>query len=704
MNILDIFRRKTRVPGTNAPESGWQIRPTDGQGALTKYFATFVPRKIEGAFYEFLVETIPICGAAISRLVTLDGVPIVTGQNQKLVDEINDWLHHVPVNDTAGETPLQAGLQAFHQAQSREAFEQGFGIGEYITNPRRNDITNLRVGDSKYIKFSRETGQGIRIYQRADGDTTERELNPANLLYFSINNENQNPYGTPILRGSETCAKILATIYNATQNSWERFGDPSFSVVYKTSRKDGTDLESRKTTIANELNTALRAKAAGKSADFVRAIDTNSDITIKVIGADGQLLEMDVPARYMIQDICGITGLPSWMLGYSFSTTERRANFEAEMVLADVVVRQAAKGAHYERLIATLLRLRGRTWKPGDWQLEWKQVNLHDLVAQAQARFLNAQADQMTSTAGKTPEITTQQPKKTACGCGSSESIEIKIDGGIIGQDDWVEKHLVPAIKGAMSGHKETRPTPWPELDTVETNYENRLKTDWRELQERIYTIVKLDPASIALGMGKDETPPFTFSQEQRAAVMNAMNNAIGEYALDADDNPITWYYGQAYSLGLIQAAHLVGQERPNLDLLKNQEIFDELVANGFGLLKDNTTRAILDKILPEMEAHTLAGSNPMVVASRLNKHFGDQNSSWERLARTEMALAAETAKTDEWAAYGVKMVEFYPAPDACPICQSLKGNYALKKCPQIPIHPRCRCTKRPAASETEQA
>jgi len=392
---ITITRDKDRVPGTAPPDgAGWQIRTSDGQGPYTKYFATFVPRRIDPAFFEFLIESVPICGTAIDRLVTLDGIPQVVGENEALVAEINDWIRDVPVND------VQKGLQAFHQCLSREAFEQGFGLGEFIPDTNRRDIVGLRVADSKTIKFSRDQGKGLRIYQKADGDNVERELKQEGLVYFSINNENQNPYGTPILRGCEFVSRILTTIYQSTANTWERFGDPSFSVIYKTSKKDGADLDGRRKQISDELNTALRAKREGRSADFVRAIDINSSIEIKVIGADGQVLEMEVPVKYILQDICGKTGLPAWMLGYSFSTTERRANFEAEMVLADVTVRQAAKAPHFERLITAMLLLRGRTWKPGDWQLEWKQVNLHDIVAQAQAKFLNAQAEQMQSQAG----------------------------------------------------------------------------------------------------------------------------------------------------------------------------------------------------------------------------------------------------------------------------------------------------------------
>ena len=169
-----------------------------------------------------------------------------------------------------------------------------------------------------------------------------------------------------------------------------------------------------------------------------------------------------------------------------------------------------------------------------------------------------------------------------------------------------------------------------------------------------------------------------------------------------APDSVIGWYYRQAYSLGLIQAADLIGKARPILDIIKNSEIFDTLASDGFAMVKDAATRRINKKILNEMEAYAIAGSNPVEVAARLEKLFGDANSDWERLARSEMSLAAETAKLEEWKAWGVKMVEFTPAPDACAICTALAGDYEIEVAPK-PVrdtHPRCKCANRPAAGE----
>lgn len=692
--------KKRANPHSSEISSPWQLRPSDGQGVFTKYFSSYIPRKVEADFYEFLREAIPIIDAAIKRLISLDGHIVVKGNKGALVDEIQEWTDNVAVND------IQKGVQAYHQNLTNEAFEQGFGIGEFVTNKERTDIVGLRVADSKFIKYKR-TETGIDIYQKGNDDVDYRLLNPVNLMYFSIDNENQNPNGTPLMRSCEFVSKILATIQNSILNVWERFGDPSFSIIYKTSKRDGVDLASRRKTIEDEFSTAIKAKREGKSADFVRAIDTNSDIVIKIIGADGQVLDLDIPARHVLEQIIAKTGLPPWMLGMHWSTTERLSNAEAEMLLADVATRQAAKKPLFTNLIKTMLLLRGRSWKKGDWWLEWGQVNLHDVVQQAQARFLNAQADmyylQNAGAAGIQIDITDLAIGKTVNRSNRRDTA-----------------HRVPTngsscCQKSHAGTKELfRSFSWPALDKVETEYESKLKTDWLSLEETTLEILKISSGKLASppflkgDQGGLKTPPediptidaFTFSDQQRAAIMNELRNFLGIYDWRHTDSAVRWYYGQSYSLGLIQAAKLIGKDRPILDIIKNREIFDELTKNGFTLVKDNATRQITGKILPEIEAQIIAGTNPTHVAARLRKLFGDANSDWERLARSEMSMAAENAKVDEWGAWGIDVTDavipvadthprcrcsntvrevngkltitFVPAPDACPICMAL--------------------------------
>ena len=62
------------------------------------------------------------------------------------------------------------------------------------------------------------------------------------------------------------------------------------------------------------------------------------------------------------------------------------------------------------------------------------------------------------------------------------------------------------------------------------------------------------------------------------------------------------------------------------------------------------------------------------------------------------MSVAAERAKIDEWKEWQTKKVAFVIAPDSCPVCISLEGEYDIGNAP-VPgadTHPRCRCTLAP--------
>ncbi|MDH4164746.1 MAG: hypothetical protein OEW15_18960, partial [Nitrospirota bacterium] len=231
--------------------------------------------------------------------------------------------------------------------------------------------------------------------------------------------------------------------------------------------------------------------------------------------------------------------------------------------------------------------------------------------------------------------------------------------------------------------------------------YEKELKDTWQLLKAKVFKIAKLDAVT-------KDADTFIFTDEQRKQILDALKEYLGWYTPGAEDSNVNWYYGQSYSLGLIQAAELLGKERPILDILKNEEIFTELITDGFRLVKDNATRAIRDDIIMAMEQGVVDGISPRDVASALEELFSEKNSDWERLARTEMSGAAERAKLDEWDERGIDTssavtvpvhprcrcshsvqddgkgkfrVVFAPAPDACPLCLSMQeGDKSVRR------------------------
>jgi len=717
-----------------------QFRQSSPQGWMTSYFQDYYLRKVSGEFYEFLREGIPIIDSAIGRLISLNGTVKIIGDKADIVKELEDFCLNVPVND------MQKGIHAFMQNASNETFEQGFALAEFITTKDLKDIAGLRVADSKDIIFRKNTEGKAEPWYRYPGNVPsvtfsnpqslvqriltatygqsvyvngmmEEKLNPENKLYFSINNENNNPYGVSIMRSMEFVSKILMTMQDALLNVWERFGDPSFHIKYKTSKKDGVDLEARRQKLSTDFTAAVKAKREGKSADFVNAVDINSDIEISIIGSDGKELSLEVPSRHVLEQIVSKVNLPAWMLGLYWSTTERMATLEVESALQDSKIRQFAMLPEYIRFLSVVLKLRGHKWssvttdpnKPGDWGIMFETPNLHDIVAQAQARFLNAQADIMVS--GKNPS--TSQTNMNIGGA-SYEINGMKFPLSLLKTVGVQNFEPLPKEKeckcGAEHLRKElNRPVPWPELDRIEVEYENELKFDWGELKDNIFKILQLPDETGIKAIKKDgpsdNIPPedaFTFSDEQRKRIFDSLKGFVGLYDLQDADSAIKWYYGRAFSVGILQAVNLIGETRPILDVIKNREVYDELTKTGFQLIKDNSTLAIKDQIIPAMEDGMTQGVNPKDVARDLEKLFGNKNSDWERLARSEMSMAAGTGKLREWEQWDVKNVEFTPAPDACEICLALAGDYEIKSCP-LPnrdTHPRFRCAIRPASSE----
>jgi len=694
-----------------------QIRHMNPQGPMTVIFQDYIFRKVSGDFYEMLREGIATIDGGIRRLISLNGTIKIIGDNMPLVEELEDFCRSVPVGDT------QAGIHAFYENTWNETFEQGFSFSEFTATPDMKDIAGMRVADSKNIVFRRNTdGAAVPWYRYQDGSSqryysaptalieriitatygqtvsingiNEVKLNPANKIYFSIGNENGDPYGVSIMRSMEFVSQILVTLQNSILNSSERFGDPMYHGHIKSNIKD---LESVRKSFEDALKVIVASKRNGGSGDIVTAGGNDGDVKINVIGHDGQLFTYDVPLRHVLEQIVSKFGIPAWMLGIYWSTTERMATLEVESALQDAKIRQLSMIPQFIRLFSTFLRIRGRQWKrvttfldkPGDWGFVFETPNLRDILSIANANFLNAQADLMRSGSASNTQTNLQIGQATVDVAGHEITLISK-------------SSALPVITKELR-----RPSPWPDLDKIEFEYENKLKDDWAELQERTLTILKIRGQREGKGI---KAPPadlpgmetFFFTEDQRNAIMQALKNLTGSYDWSNADSPVRRYYGQSYSAGLIQAAYLLGKDRPILDIIQNREVYEEMMRTGFQLVKDTATRTIVDRIIPEMEAHMTAGSNPLDVARRLEKLFRDQNSDWERLARSEMSMAAERAKLDEWKEWKVKMVEFTPAPDACPICMSLRGDYSIGKCP-LPVqdtHPRCRCSTRPASSE----
>ena len=131
-----------------------------------------------------------------------------------------------------------------------------------------------------------------------------------------------------------------------------------------------------------------RAMRAGEVNDFVAV----GDVSIRAIGADNQILDSDVPVRQMLEQIVAKLGVPPFLLGLSWSSTERMSSQQADMLTSELDAYRRVLTPVVRRICSTWLTLAGYAPEVG---VEWDEITMQDEVDHANARYLNAQAREL---------------------------------------------------------------------------------------------------------------------------------------------------------------------------------------------------------------------------------------------------------------------------------------------------------------------
>ena len=123
----------------------------------------------------------------------------------------------------------------------------------------------------------------------------------------------------------------------------------------------------------------------GSVRDFVAV----GDVDIKVIGADNQILDSEVPVRQILEQLVSKTGIPPFLLGLSWSSTERMSAQQADVMTSELGAIRRGLTPVVERICSLWLRLHGYD---GGLEVCWQDINLQDEVEDAKAALYRAQA------------------------------------------------------------------------------------------------------------------------------------------------------------------------------------------------------------------------------------------------------------------------------------------------------------------------
>ncbi len=328
--------------------------------------------------YKMLREAIPIIDTAIHKLVRLTGGFIVKANNGKNQNDLDDFVKNINVGIGGN------GLQQFIDTYFEQLLTYGTSAGEIITNGFEiNSLYNVPIKDIS-LKRNPQNFNEILLCKPDSFDGTPvpyQEL----VMHSTLNAEPGQIVGNSLLKSLPFVSSILLKIYNSIGQNWDRAGNLRFAVTYNpgSDMLDRAYAKERAQQIATEWT---RAMESGSVKDFVAV----GDVQIRVIGADNQVLNSEIPVKQMLEQIVAKLSIPPFMLGLSWSTTERMSSQQADALTTELAAYRRILTPVIEKICTIFLRLKGNT---SGVTVEWDEITLQDTVEEARARLYSAQAN-----------------------------------------------------------------------------------------------------------------------------------------------------------------------------------------------------------------------------------------------------------------------------------------------------------------------
>ena len=333
----------------------------------------------EERIYQQIREAIPVLDAAIAKLVRLSSGFDVRCPDGEATIRLQRFLS--TVNCGRG----QMGIDSFMTAYVDSLLTYGRAVGEMVVSGGR--LQAVCWGDVTQLEIEQGESPLEVVLCGPDGQGNIRPLPYQNLLLFTtLHPEPKHPYGVSLLRGMPFLADILMKIYNTIGANWERAGNIRYSVICKPEENlDPVTAQQRGDQMAREWARAMEDGKNGMVRDFVAV----GDVQIKVIGSDGQILDSQTPVRQILEQLVAKTGLPPFLLGLSWTTTERMSGQQADLLTSELWALRRTVQPALERICRMYLATEGLD---PSVEILWDDISLQDITEQAQAELHMAQA------------------------------------------------------------------------------------------------------------------------------------------------------------------------------------------------------------------------------------------------------------------------------------------------------------------------
>ncbi len=334
--------------------------------------------------YDALREAVPLIDAGICKILRLIGEFEIKASDKNTEREINSFLKNVRVNST------QLGAESFIDGYLSQLLTYGNAVGEMVVH--NGQIAALYNASLDDVELKAASPLEIQVLRRESGKSVPVRY-PQLVLCSALNPPPGSAAGVSILHGLPFVSNILLQIFNTIGVNWERLGNVRFAVTYKPPG-DGEGMAYAKERAGQIASEWSRAMQKGSVSDFISV----GDVSIKAIGADSQILDSEVPVRQMLEQIVAKLGIPPFLLGLSWSSTERMSSQQADILTSELEAYRRLLNPVITKICSMWMRLAGRN---ADFTIDWDDITLQDATELSTARYQNARADKILKDIGK---------------------------------------------------------------------------------------------------------------------------------------------------------------------------------------------------------------------------------------------------------------------------------------------------------------
>ena len=345
--------------------------------------------KIKGSLdvYDMIRELLPICDVAPIKRARLVGDFRLDGLgNKRVQDALDSFYRNVRVGFNA---------RGWRSAQGQildSVYSKGFSVLEIVADESLRNFSRLKVVRANDFRFRKNKAGEMELVQVLADTVVPIVLEKQDLIkYVAFDLRDGHPQGVSMFSSIPFLAQILVRIQCAVDNMIWRVGDPTMVGFYTPGDQETPDdARAMAEMYQQNITTAMETRRNGGVSDLCFTTGPGGNFQIKVLGGDNKPFDMSIPYRTIAEQTIARFGMPPFMYGLSWSTTERMASQQLDMLVAEIENDRWALDATIEQTIDMYLILEGMAG--AKWRHEWYPVNLQDQAVVSATRLQNAQA------------------------------------------------------------------------------------------------------------------------------------------------------------------------------------------------------------------------------------------------------------------------------------------------------------------------